>query len=148
MNGIKTFPPDKNLPDTLFSFLDEYGTEGLIKALQLYRDMHQTYICKTRLSASQINIYDIYYLDIQKHHITVHTEHETYHKYGTLNGELNLLSSYGFIKCAQNCIVSLSKIRTIHHRSITLLNGDSVPLNRNYASKLIIAFSQNKMPGI
>lgn len=144
MNWIQKFTTDKTLQDDLFPFLDEYGISGLTKAIQLYRNMHQTYICKTKLSISQINIYDIYYLEIKKHSIIVHTEYGTYHKYGTLNKELVLLSPYGFIKCTQNCIVSLNKIKTIHHNSITLINNTQIPMTRNYAPKVIIAFSQNK----
>lgn len=148
MNWIQKFATDKTLQDDLFPFLDEYGISGLKKALQLYRNTYQTYICKTKLSVSQINIYDIYYLEIKEHNITVHTELETYHKYGTLNKELILLSPYGFIKCTQNCIVSLNKIKTIHHNSITLINNTQIPMTRNYAPKVIIAFSQNKSPNL
>lgn len=144
MNWIQKFTTDKSLRDKLFSFLDQYGIQGLINALYLYKEMHETYICKTRISISQININDIYYLKIQKHNITIYTENETYNKYGSLNKELALLSSYGFVRCAQNCIVSLNKIKTIHHNSIVLINNTEILMSRNYAPKVIIAFSQNK----
>lgn len=144
MNWIKIFSSDKNLQDTLFSFLDEYGTSGLTKALQIYRDMHQGYLCKTKQYIQRINIYDIYYLEIQKHNITIHTEQGIYTKYGTLAKELALLSSYGFVKCAQNCIVSLNKVNSIHHNSITLINNTQIHMSRSYTSKVILAFFQSR----
>ena len=100
---------DAEIQDTISTFLTQYGTSGLKHALQLYINTHQEYICKTRFSISKINISDIYYMEIQEHQITINTQHGTYHKYGSLNTELKILSSYGFTKCAQNRIVSLGK---------------------------------------
>ena len=100
---------DTELKDTISNFLEQYGPSGLNQALQLYKDIQQEYICRTRASISKINISDIYYMEIKQHQITIYTQHGNYHKYGTLNNELKSLSSYGFIKCAQNCIVSLKK---------------------------------------
>ena len=105
---------DIKLQDTISTFLTQYGSSGLNQALQLYKNTQQEYICRTRTSISKINISDIYYMEIQEHQITIYTQHGTYHKYGTLNNELKSLSPYGFIKCAQNRIVSLNKIRTIN----------------------------------
>lgn len=124
--------------------MDLYGTSDLEKALQLYRNVHQTYICKTKQSISRINIYDIYYLEIQGHNISIHTKHGTYHKYGSLVNELKILSHYGFLKCTKNCIVSLNYIQSIHGDDINLINGTQLHMSRKYASNIIIAFSQNK----
>lgn len=65
-------------------------------------------------------------MEIQEHQITIYTQHGNYHKYGTLNNELKSLSSYGFIKCAQNRIVSLGKIRSICFNDIILINGAKI----------------------
>ena len=105
---------------------------------------HQKYICKTKKSISQINIYDIYYLEIEKHNITIHTNHGTYEKYGALSKELKALSSYGFVKCTQSCIVSLNKIKTINYGDIILINDVKLHMSRKYASQILIVFSQHK----
>ncbi len=117
---------DTELQNTISTFLTQYGTSGLKHALQLYINTHQEYICRTRTSISKIYISDIYYMEIQEHQITIYTQHGTYHKYGTLNNELKSLSSYGFIKCAQNRIVSLGKIRSIYFNDIILINGAKI----------------------
>ena len=83
-------------------------------------------------------------MEIHRHTIDVHTEHGIYHKYGSLANELKFLSSYSFIKCAQNRIVPLNKIRNIHSNTITLVNGLQIHMTRNYATSVIIAFSQCK----
>lgn len=132
---------DKKLQNTISKFLERYGTSGLRQALQLYDDMHQDYLCKTKTSVSKIKLCDIYYLEITGHHITVHTEHETYQKYGTLSKELDYLSPYGFVKCNQSCIVSLHKIRSILGNEVILINQEHLYLSRHYAPKVLIAFS-------
>ena len=135
---------DTELQNTISTFLTQYGTSGLKHALQLYINTHQEYICRTRTSISKIYISDIYYMEIQEHQITIYTQHGTYHKYGTLNNELKSLSSYGFIKCAQNRIVSLGKIRSICFNDIILINGAKIHMSKKYAISIISEFSKTK----
>lgn len=135
---------DAELNDTISNFLKQYGTSGLKQALQLYKDTQQEYICRTRTSISKINISEIYYMEIREHQITIYTQHGTYHKYGTLNNELKSLSPYGFIKCAQNRIVSLNKIRTINYTEIILTNDTKIHMSKRYALTTITAFSKSK----
>ena len=135
---------DIELNETISNFLKQYGTSGLKHALQLYINTHQEYICRTRTSISKIHISDIYYMEIREHQITIYTQHGTYHKYGTLNNELKSLSSYGFIKCAQNRIVSLRKIRSICFNDIILINGAKIHMSKKYAISIISEFSKIK----
>ncbi len=71
MNDSNKPQISNELKNTISSFLAQYGILGLKQALQLYRDTQ----------------HDIYYMEIQEHHITIFTQHGTYHKYGTLNNE-------------------------------------------------------------
>lgn len=135
---------DIELNNTISNFLEQYGTSGLKEALQLYKNTQQEYICRTRTSISKLNISDIYYMEIREHQITIYTQHDAYHKYGTLNNELKSLSSYGFIKCAQNRIVSLKKIRTIYNNDIILINSTKIHMSRKYAISIISEFSKIK----
>ncbi len=135
---------DTELNDIISNFIEQYGTSGLKHALQLYINAHQEYICRTRTSISKINISDIYYMEIREHQITIYTQHGTYHKYGTLNNELKSLSPFGFIKCAQNRIVSLGKIRSICFNDIILINGAKIHMSKKYAISIISEFSKTK----
>lgn len=129
------------LQNSLINFLKRYGSSGLESALQLYEDTQQDYICKSNSTTSKIKLTDIFYLNIQEHNISIHTQHDIYYKYGSLNKELAFLTPYGFMKCNQSCIVSLRKIKSIHNNSITLVNGVQLYMSRHYALKLLVAFS-------
>lgn len=133
---------NQNLQHHLSGFISQFGISNIEHALQLYTDLHYEYICKTKSSISKFHIYDIYYLQIQGHHISIHTQHGIYRKYGTLAKESKFLSHYGFEKCSQSCIVSLGKIRAIHHNDITLVNGTKLHMSRGYAAKIMMAYSQ------
>lgn len=144
MNWIQKISADRRQRDNLALFLDQYDVSDLGRALQIYKNMYRTYICKSKNCVSRLNIYDIYYLEIQGHNITVYTQQGTYLKYGSLTRELKLLEPYGFFKCTQSCIVSLNKIRTVQSSSITLVNNVRLHMSRKYAREIIIACSQNK----
>lgn len=141
MNGSEKIQIDDKLDKVLSDFLDLYGTSGLENALQLYRNSYQEYICKTRTSVSKMSVWDIYYMEIQEHQITIYTQNGIYKKYGSLNNELQSLAPYGFMKCAQNRIVSLRKIRTICYNDIILTNGTKIHMSKKYALSLISKFS-------
>lgn len=142
MTWLHDFAFDKKSQTILTTFLKQYGTMGLNQALQFYSYYQQDYICKNKTSISKFKICDIYYLEIHEHNITIHTIHGIFQKYGSLNKELKILSHFNFIKCSQNCIVSLDKIRTICNNSIILNDNTKIHMSRNYTPKVIIAFSR------
>ncbi len=145
MNWIQELEQSESLQSNLTTFLNQYGLSGLEHALQLYTNLQQEYICRTKTSISKINLIDIYYLEIRTHTITVHTQHGSYQKYGSLTDEEKLLSPYGFIKCNQSCIVNLGKIRSICNDTITLINNTQLHMSHLYAPKVLIAFSCNSI---
>lgn len=133
---------NKPLQSDILTFIATYGESALQEAMQQYIDGQQEYICKTKSYTSIIKVRDIYYLEIKEHNITVHTNHGTYRKYGTLNQELSILSPYGFIKCNQSCIVSLSKIKTIQNNDVILIDNTLLHISRLYTPKLLAAFNR------
>ena len=141
MDWLQELTQSESLQHTLTAFLDQHGLTGLEQALKHYTDTQQTYICKTRSSVSKIKIADIYYLEIRTHTITIHTQYETYHKYGSLADEQKCLSPYGFMKCSQNCLVSLEKIHNIRNNTIILTNSIQLHMSQRYAKKVLAAFS-------
>lgn len=129
------------LQKALAEFLQEYEIENLVEAMQIYAQMHQTYICRTKTSVTKINIKDIYYLKIYGHNISIHTDQAVFSKYGSLAKELPRLSCCGFMKCSQNCVVSLYKINSIRGNDILLKNNEIIHMSKKYASKVIAAFT-------
>lgn len=144
MDWIQALIQDKSLSCSLTTFLAQYGFPGLEKALQLYSNTQAEYICKTKEAVIRININDIYYMEIQTHTITIYTEHGTYQKYGSLADELKFLEPYGFIKCRQNCLVSLEKIHSIYNDTIILINQLPLHMSQRYAPKVLATFSRNR----
>ncbi len=140
MTWMEEIINDKNLHTEFLSFYNKYGISGVKEALKLYADTQQKYICRTKSSISKLRIGDIYYLEIQSHNISVHTQNNIFHKYGTLNKELKILAPYGFLKCNQSCIVSLYKIQSIFQDHIILVNGSRIHMSRNYAQNIIVQF--------
>lgn len=130
-----------NISINIQSFITTYGESALQEALQQYIDNQQVYIHKTKSQITRIKISNIYYLQSQQHNITIHTSHGIYRKYGTLSQELTTLYPYGFIKCTQSCIVSLSKIRSIQNNDITLTDDTVLHVSRAYAPKVLTAFN-------
>lgn len=131
--------------DMVKNFTKQYGVTGLKQALENYTQKNHSYIICTKESVTQIRIDEIYYLEIEGHHIQVHTEKERYCKYGTLNKELETLSGFRFMKCNQSYVVSLNKIRSISHNEITLINNERIPMSRKYASQILLAFHRHHL---
>lgn len=144
MSTLKDLNNNKELINTLETFLSSYNLSGLEEALRLYSDLHQTYICRTKASTTKIKISDINYITIQGHHIEIHTSTETYQKYGSLDQELKTLSSCGFMKCTQSCIVSLYKIKEISQNELILLGNEHIHMSRKCAPQILIAYNRQE----
>lgn len=144
MNSSQLSLLNPKIFNKLSTFITKYGEDALEEAIDTYVTMKQEYICKTRASITKLSINDIYYLKIDGHHITVYTQHEAYQKYGSLNQELKALSPCGFQKCSQNCIVSISKIKSINQNNLVLSNGTILHMSRNYVPQIILAFNTQK----
>lgn len=131
----------RTLQSNILNFIATYGESALQEAMRQYIEHQQIYIHKTKSQTSKIKISDIYYIQSRQHDITIHTSHNIYKKYGTLSQELNTLHPYGFIKCTQSCIVSLTKIRTIQNNDVILIDDTVLHVSRSYAPKLLCAFN-------
>ena len=142
MDWIQELKQKESLYCSLTAFLEQHGFSGLEKALQLYTNTQAEYICKTKTAVTKIKMDDIYYLEIQTHTITIHTEHGNNQKYGSLTDELKFLAPYGFIRCRQNCLVSLEKIQRICDNTVHLTNHTQIHMSQRYAPKVLAAFAR------
>lgn len=82
----------------------------------------------------------------QKESSAIHTKHGDYQKYGSLTDELKSLTPYGFIRCRQNCYVSLEKIHSICDDTIILTNHLQLHMSQRYALKTLAAFERSRVP--
>ncbi len=140
MNWFSKIRNDPDVSEILETFLDQFGMPGLTQSLLNYADTHSQYIYRTRSSVFKIKIENIFYLEIDGHDIRIHTQEGIYKKYGSLAQEARTLSRYGFQKCNQRVLVSVSKIREIKGAHIILKDGTKLILSRTYAPKLISSY--------
>lgn len=137
MNWVTEIYKNRTAANLINDFLEQFGTDELVKILQEYMDSQKQYFCKTRTSVFSVKIADILYLEISEHTISIHTQTQIYTKYGSLSQEYERLKPYGFIKCNQSVLVSLSRIQSIEKNSVLLENGKKIHVSRNYAKNLI-----------
>lgn len=62
MKFFHTFIDTPALQNKLTDFLSQFGESGLIDALDLYSDLHQTYFIKTKDTFTKLKIQDIIYI--------------------------------------------------------------------------------------
>lgn len=140
MSNLQELIKNNTLNNRLSSFLDKYGISGLEAALTTYESMQQTYTVKTKNTISRIHISDINYIIIDGHHMKIFSSNNVYEKYGSLAQEMKELSAYDFIKCSQNCIVSMNKIKRIDQNNIILYDDTIIHMTRKYAPPILAKF--------
>lgn len=134
---------DKHMLESIYKFINKYGDNALIVALENYEALHQVYIYRTQTCIKRIPICSINYIEIFGHDIMIHTVDELLKKYGTLKNEYHLLKKLGFVKCNQSILVPLHKIIEIRGRNIILETGDEFILSRSCATEVIYAYVKN-----
>ena len=65
--------------------------------------------------------------------------------YNSLTDEQKFLAPYGFIRCRQNCLVSLEKIHSICDDTIILVNHLQLHMSQRYAPKVLAAFARSRV---
>ena len=121
-----------NLLTNLNKFIEKYGSDALLTALNNYDHLHHDYIYKTQN-----------YIEIYEHDISIHTNNEIIVKYGTLTNEYNQLKKYGFVKCNQSTLVPINKIKEINGKKITLITGNTFTLSRSCVFEVICAYTNS-----
>ena len=133
----------KELQTILNNFVKRYGDLALVTALQNYIASQQFYVYKTKDSIKRIPIHLINYIEILGHTITIHTANGNFTKYGTLKQEYLHLKEWGFVKCNQSFLVSISKIAEIKGNTIILTTGETFTISRSCTAKVIHAYINN-----
>ena len=132
-----------NLLTNLNKFIEKYGSDALLTALNNYDHLHHDYLYKTQTSIKKFPIASINYIEIYEHDISIHTNNEIIVKYGTLTNEYNQLKKYGFVKCNQSTLVPINKIKEINGKKITLITGNTFTLSRSCVFEVICAYTNS-----
>lgn len=67
--------------------------------------------------------------------------YQGYECVGKLQDECEKLKSYGFSRCHQGFLINLSKVRKIDKKSVSLNNGITIPISRQYRQSLMQDFN-------
>lgn len=130
----------------LYNFIDKYGCDSLMEALQDYEVAHHFYLYKTKSSVKKIPIPSINYIEIFGHDIIIHTTDGDYAKYGTLKMEYAQLKKQGFVKCNQSFLIPINKISKIEKQEVILTTGETFILSRSCTASVIHAYTNRRNP--
>lgn len=138
------------VPDTFrlgaFQFLvkpinDDDFRKDFERALNTLRSRHKQYRIKWRDVNHVIEYKDIFYIEAYNRHLFIHKENQGYECVGKLQDECEKLKSYGFSRCHQGFLINLSKVRKIDKKSVSLYNGVTIPISRQYRQSLMQDFN-------
>ena len=103
--------------------------------------MHTQYRIKWRDVNHVVEYKDIFYIEAYNRHLFIHEEKQGYECVGKLQDECEKLKSCGFSRCHQGFLINLSKVRKIDKKSVSLNNGVTIPISRQYKQSLMQDFN-------
>ncbi len=92
----------------------------------------QALIVRQRNKMLSLDSNDILYLERDKRVTVIHTADNEYSVYEKLNELHPRLHSDDFVICHNSYIVNLNKVKEFDKNEFVLINGNSVPISRNY----------------
>ncbi len=84
----------------------------------------------------------IYYVEVNKHYLTIHSTKGNYIVRGTMNKMAEQFSSR-FANSSNSFLVNLDRIDLIKSNEV-VINGESIPLSRNYKKEFLGHFAERK----
>lgn len=91
----------------------------------------QTYTFRTGTQETAVRLADILYFESNRRQITLHTKQGTHTYYEKLDAIEKQLSGKDFVRCHQSFLVNAKEIRTVKADSLTMLNGDTLPVSKS-----------------
>lgn len=89
----------------------------------------------------QVFITDIYYVDMRKHYVQVHTERELIKSRMYFRDIAALLENKCFLQCYRNVMVNMDKIEKMKEQDFILKNRERVPIQRSRYNQVQQAFA-------
>lgn len=87
-----------------------------------------------------VNVQDIYYAEVQGHHVTLHTAQSALHFRATLRDIAARLPQRCFCACHQSYLVNLLHIHSVSKDEVRLTNGIRIPISRRRQKEFMLAF--------
>lgn len=116
----------------------------LARAMEKYLATRSKYEFKFNSNIKVLEFNEILFFEVYYKKIKVHSCQGVFveDQRGSIENKAKALSKFFFIRCHSSYMVNLSKISSIDITNIALINGDTVPLSRNYRKSLMEAYNK------
>lgn len=91
----------------------------------------QTYTFRAGTQDIAVRLADILYFESNRRQITLYTRQGSYTYYGKLDTVEDTLCRQDFVRCHQSFLVNAKEIRIVKADSLTMLNGESLPVSKS-----------------
>ncbi len=108
---------------------------------KLQKQQQKSLLIQTKYFTQNINISQIYYIEVINRKIYVHTQYDTIEYYDKLEQVQKQLDKR-FIKCHRSYIINMDYFYQYQNNIITLQNGQTVPVSRLRQKELLDAILQ------
>lgn len=122
------------------SFLEQDLSMALDKIKHNYQRSHQTYTFEYGMSIIPIEIKDIYYIEVLKNTLIIHTVKQIFTQRKTLKAIQEEVDQNQFCQCHKSYLVNMSAIKQVHEKTIELKNNEHIPLSRRYRNSMRTKF--------
>lgn len=129
--------------DYIYKPIDTQRLQNALKRAikKLQKQQQKFLLIQTKYITQNINISQIYYIEVINRKIYVHTQHDTIEYYSKLEQVQKQLDER-FIKCHRSYIVNMDYFYQYQNNMITLQNGQTVPVSRLRQKELLYAMLQ------
>lgn len=122
------------------SFFEQDLSIALDKIKHNYQQSHQTYTFEYDKSIMSIDIKDIYYFEVLKNTLILHTEKQILKQRKTLKAIQDEMDEKQFCQCHQSYMVNMSAIKQVNAETIVLKNNECIPISRRYRNHVRTKF--------
>lgn len=119
-----------------------YESVKTVLDLALERIIPQKIVLSPKKQTLLLSVSDIYCIEIQNHTIILRTKVGQFEQRGKLKDIEEQLPSISFAKPHNSYIVNLAEVRSIGSKSLTLTNGDNIPVSQRNRKPFELALFQ------
>ena len=102
----------------------------LDRAAQRWRAAAESVMVALPTGTQRLLLWEIYYIEVQGHKLTYHTEKGQLPGTGTLQDAEQRLHGKGFLRCNKCYLVNQKHIRTVTGSDVVLSNGEKLQISR------------------
>lgn len=95
----------------------------------------------------RLKISDIYYIESDRNYLNVYTANDCYRLRDSLKSQENLLSKFGFVRVHSAFLVNIKYVFNITNNSVTLDDGQVIPVSRQRIKTVKEALHKEMMHG-